>query len=194
MNDVNLFCLIRPQSVLATFPVLFSISAVATPALMVCTSAAGAESERSAIVSAATARPLYRISGRTTGKRLQPDGGAQGSGRESTGRVTPLDPGSFAAVREVRKGDRVLLPLTDSKAVAGSINLVMDESGFRRVAGSLANGAGSFFLGWNGREANGVIQLVREGLAYRVEDSGRGRVVLRELRRSDVISAAGPRQ
>ena len=136
---------------------------------------AGQEAKEDAVRSAATRRAvsLYRLAGRTTGRPL-PTRERPVDAREATnppsanGRVTPLDRRSFHALRKVKKGDPVLLPLTDRHTVKGTINIVLEDAGYVRIGGALANRMGSFFLNTNGTDASGLIQLVRDGVAFQV--------------------------
>lgn len=137
-------------------------------------------------------RPLYRLAGRTIGQPLGTlDPRGSGSSGPGNGRVTPLDRRSFNALRKAKKEDLVLLPLTDRQSVKGRINIVLEDAGYVRIGGALGNRKGSFFLSTNGTDVSGLIQLVRDGVAFQVED-GDGKLLLREVRRSDVVSPAGP--
>lgn len=139
---------------------------------------------------------LYQIVGRTTGQPLAPTARttltSQSSGNKAQGRVTALSRASFDTLTRVQKDDIVVLPLTDGTAIGGTINLTLQENGSTRVAGPLDNGAGSFFLSSNGKDVSGLIQLVAEGIAYRIEQSGTGEVVLREVPRDEVICVPQP--
>lgn len=160
-----------------------------------------AEPRQDESASGVSRRPiaLYRVAGRTTGGRLREPSAAPIRPAIGTmpgaGRVTPLDRRSFSVLRKVKKGDRVSLPLTDRITVKGTVNLVQEDSGgYVRLAGPLADGAGSFFLNTNGTEVSGMIQLVTKGLAYRVDDDGGSKVLLREVLRSDVIDTGAPQR
>src|SRR3954463_8302517 len=99
----------------------------------------------------AEARQLYRVSGVSNGLALQPYSkefdAARANGTKPTGRITPVDRLSFVALRAVRQGDQVALPLSDTDAITGTANLVQDDGKTLYVAGELSGKkAGSFCI------------------------------------------------
>jgi len=138
------------------------------------------------------AAPLFAVSGPTTGERLVPksDRAARKPQNQSpeTGRVTPVDPASFGALTKVTEGDTVIIPIADGEQVQGTVNLVKQDNGYLRVAGSVqSREGGSFSVSTNGKEVAGLIQLHGQQLAYRVEQPTQGEVIVREMQRGDVV-------
>lgn len=145
-------------------------------------------------VAAEAAKAIYLPVGGTTGQPLEPKSAAfvqaQLEGRKLAGRVTTLDLGTFSAIFQVSQGDHVSIPLTDSKAVEGVVNLKLAEKdGLVSIGGSLAENAGSFAFEVRGKEVRGLVQLPPQGLAYRLEQDPAGAVLLREVLLTDVVCA-----
>jgi hypothetical protein len=88
----------------------------------------------------------------------------------------------------VTEGDTVIIPIADGEQVQGTVNLVKQDNGYLRVAGSVqSREGGSFSVSTNGKEVAGLIQLHGQQLAYRVEQPTQGEVIVREMQRGDVV-------
>src|SRR3712207_7974552 len=56
------------------------------------------------------------------------------------------------------RSDVVQLPLTEDEVVQGRVNLVQQDNGWTRVAGSLLDGPGGFSFASHGSNAQGIIR------------------------------------
>ncbi len=147
---------------------------------------------------AAPAKVILRSAGPTAGQPLAPLSPeylrARAGGLKPEGRATPLDRESFAALRTLRVGDRILLPLAAGETVPAIVNLVQEEGGTVRIGGGLTDGEeGSFSLHTDGGRVGGRILRPSRGLAYRIEQDGAGAAALREVLLSEVLCAQMPR-
>lgn len=143
----------------------------------------------------ATSKPLYRLAGATTGQVLPASAAAAARHKNQaplTGRITPLDRSSLAAIAALQRGSSVLLPLTDNETVAGTVNLVETDHGWTRFGGALTGAQGSFTLSTKGAQTEGLILRPDLQEAYRIETLSNGQTFLREVPIKAVASAYYP--
>ena len=165
--------------------------AAAAPGLAAHTPPAAAAPSGGATKSAAAA--VFRLAGPSAGKPLVPGSAdfvrEQLAGRRPVGRVTPVDSASWVALRTLRVGDAVLLPLAEGEAVEATIRAVMPRpDGTASVAGHLTQGGpGAFTLVHEGGRLSGFILIHAKRLAYKIETDPSGAQVIRELPLGDVI-------
>ncbi len=134
--------------------------------------------------------PLYRTVGRTTGKALGLKAAATTPAGQvaPSGRVTTLDRASLASFSSLRKGLRVVLPLTDAVAVSGTVNLVGSRAGWTDSGGSLDEATpGSFYFNTDGVKVEGYILRPDLQVAYRFETLPSGETMLREVSINTVV-------
>ena len=147
---------------------------------------------------AASPESLYRFNGPTAGQPLAPGSPeflqARLDGLKPAGRTTPLDRESFAGIRTIRPGARILLPLAEGETVSAVVKGVTNDEGTIRIGGALiGEEAGSFILNHHGNQVSGMIQRPKRGLAYRIDAMETGELILREMLLSDVICVQMPR-
>ncbi len=120
---------------------------------------------------------------------------ASEAGDSSAAGITTLDRESFAALADGKIGEQVSLPLPDGRTVTGTIKLVQNENGTVRVSGALdSEPLSTFVLSASGEHVSGIVQRPAEHLAYAIEETEQGKVVLREKSLSDVVCAPMPRK
>jgi hypothetical protein len=150
----------------------------------------------SRIQAAQSSIALFRPAGATIGEALLPRSSqvAATQGQQAQGRTTPLDPASFTTVTTVKVGDHVFIPITELEGVTAIVKLVKQEGRTVRIGGQLAEeGLGTFFLSVGEGRVSGSTLLQAQGLAYRIDQTASGEVVLREVLLSDVTCPNLPR-
>jgi hypothetical protein len=149
--------------------------------------------ETSAANSAASSSPkkaLFVTAGPTKGERLV----INPSKNHQVGRETPVDTASFRSLLTVTEGDTVTLPIAEGEQVQGTVNLVKQDNGFLRVAGSVRGPrGGSFAVSISGEMVAGLIQLYGPQIAYRIEQPAPGEAILKEVPRREVVCLPLPR-
>ena len=161
------------------------------------TSPAPAAAKRSD--SAQTTAPLWVVTGKTTGEKLNPKSASYAKAQQDRvklqGRSSPFDPASLTPLAALQRGDNVVIPLLGGEQVAGKVNLVqLEAGGWVRVGGELTGlRAGSFSLASSGNKVGGTILLPQEQIAYTIAEQSDGKLVMQEKPLSDVICFPIPR-
>ncbi len=146
-------------------------TSLAAPSLQAAGSSSSQASNALADVGSLDALPLLlSVQGAPTGAPLRAKGGVNSD--TDKGRVVKLEAAAARGWSAVKAGARLALPTASGDLVEGSVNLVILDNGWVRIAGELTDRTGTFQLASSLDEVAGVILRPALGVGYQIVQDG----------------------
>lgn len=178
----------KPQTPTASPPVA-QAKAPQSPAVAGPSSAGTAPSQAAATSAPETRRLVFKTVGKTTGQPLAQGESVARQGklarRQVQGRVTQIQRPSFAGLKP---GDTLTIPVSDRESTQAIVHFVTTPvKGAVSVIGGLEGKRGSFSFESVDGKVQGQLLLLKEEIAFRLEDKGGSDVLWKEVPLGEVM-------